>query len=321
MHRPVPDIPDRFAATPARSRPADAGAAHRPDLLRAGVRHLAWPLALLVAAAASAGVAIDPERAMTLQLVTLLAAVAIAVLAERLVPFRPAWRRGSASERRIDLTSLAWVMAVVDPLAKHALLPLVAGLVTPWLAVHGGAGWFPQTWPLPLQLLLAVLVAELGQYAMHRAAHRVRWLWAAHGFHHNPERLYWLNGFRVHPLNLLWHQLAGLGLLVALGTPAQVVQMVVPWATVVAVFQHVNADLRFSGWNRLFGTADLHRWHHDAGPGARGVNFGNVLMVWDQLFGTYRQGGAPERVGVDSGPARAPGYLAALREAWRQAWR
>lgn len=299
---------------------AAATAAVHPALA-APLRWLAWPLGMAVAGAAAWWLAREPALAPALQFGALLAAVGIALLAERLLPFRRRWAQGPASERRIDASSLAVLMALADPLVKYGLLPLIANLASAWFATRGGAGWFPVTWPLPLQLLLAAVVAEFGQYWMHRGAHHFRWMWAAHGFHHNPERLYWLNGFRVNPLNLVWHQLAGLGVLVAIGTPTVVVQMLVIFATVVAVFQHTNADLRFGGWNLVFGTADLHRWHHDAGPGARQVNFGNVLMLWDQLFGTYRRGGAPVAVGVDAGPPRASGYLRGLVEAMRNAYR
>jgi sterol desaturase/sphingolipid hydroxylase (fatty acid hydroxylase superfamily) len=48
-------------------------------------------------------------------------------------------------------------------------------------------------------------------------------------------------------------------------------------------------------------------------------SFGAVLVLWDQVFGTYRRGGAPARVGVDRGLPRAERYLQALREALRNA--
>jgi sterol desaturase/sphingolipid hydroxylase (fatty acid hydroxylase superfamily) len=143
-------------------------------------------------------------------------------------------------------------------------------------------------------------------------------MWAVHGFHHNPTRLHWLNGFRVNPLNLVWHQLAGLGVLVLIGAPEPLLQSVIAFGTVVGIFQHVNADLRFDGWNRIFSTADQHRWHHAADAGAALCNFGAVLMLWDQVFGTYRrERHGPTRVGVAGFEPAARGYLAGLVEAVR----
>jgi sterol desaturase/sphingolipid hydroxylase (fatty acid hydroxylase superfamily) len=284
------------------------------------VRWLAWPLGLAVAATASWVLARNPDLALPLQMATMLAALLLVVLAERVVPFRRAWQRGSPTERRTDITSMAVLMALADPLVQRGLLPLVATAALVLFGSQEGLGWFPHGWPIAAQLALAALIAEFGQYWMHRAAHAVPWMWGVHGFHHNPTRIYWLNGFRVNPLNMIWYQLAGLGVLVAIGTPALVMQMLILFGTVVTLFQHANADLRYGGWNRVLGTADLHRWHHATGAGVAQVNFGTVLMLWDQVFGTYRSGaGAPQAVGVDAGPPGAAGYLSGMAEAMRNA--
>jgi sterol desaturase/sphingolipid hydroxylase (fatty acid hydroxylase superfamily) len=149
---------------------------------------------------------------------------------------------------------------------------------------------------------------------MHRAAHAHPWLWSAHLFHHAPDRIYWLNGMRVHPLNVAWHQLSGLFVLMAIGVPAPVVQTVILFGVVISIFQHANADLRYDGWNALLGTADLHRWHHAADARIAHCNFGTVLMVWDHVLGTYRPGaGAPAAVGVEGVDAASVTYLAGLR--------
>jgi len=286
------------------------------------LRWFAWPFGLALAAVAAWLLNDDPARAMPLQMATMVTAVLLVVLAERIVPFRREWQRGGRSERRTNLTSMMVLMALADPLVKRGLLPLIASATVPFVGAGGGFGWFPTHWPIVAQLLVAAVIAEFGQYWMHRAAHNARWMWGVHGFHHNPTRIYWLNGFRVNPLNMIWHQLAGLGVLVAIGTPPVVVQMLILIGTVVVVFQHANADLRFGRWNLVFGTADLHRWHHATGRGAPQVNFGTVLMLWDQVFGTYRIGqGAPRCVGVDAGAPCASGYLSGMNEAMRNALR
>lgn len=294
--------------------------AARAPTLQFVFRWFAWPLGLVIAAGAAWALSRDTRLALPLQMATMLLSVLLVVLAERIVPFRREWQHGSRAERRTDITSMVVLMAFADPLVKRGLLPLVATATVPLIGADAGLAWFPAGWPVAAQLVLAAVIAEFGQYWMHRGAHSVRWMWGVHGFHHNPTRLYWLNGFRVNPLNMIWYQLAGLGVLVAIGTPAVVVQMLILFGTVVVVFQHANADLRFGGWNLVLGTADLHRWHHAAGRDAPQVNFGTVLMVWDQLFGTYRSGqGAPHAVGVDAGPAQATGYLSGMREAMRNA--
>ena len=64
-----------------------------------------------------------------------------------------------------------------------------------------GLGVWPTTWPLAGQLVLAVLIADLGFYWIHRISHHWEILWRFHAIHHSSERIYWLNGERRHPVN------------------------------------------------------------------------------------------------------------------------
>ena len=57
--------------------------------------------------------------------------------------------------------------------------------------------------PLALQLVEAVLVADLASYAAHRAFHAVPWLWRFHAIHHSSEALDWLAGSRLHLVDVV----------------------------------------------------------------------------------------------------------------------
>jgi lathosterol oxidase len=52
--------------------------------------------------------------------------------------------------------------------------------------------------PLGAQFLAAILVADLAQYAVHRAFHEVPLLWRFHAIHHSSRDLDWLAGSRLH---------------------------------------------------------------------------------------------------------------------------
>ena len=71
--------------------------------------------------------------------------------------------------------------------------------------------------PYALELFLAVLVADLVQYAAHRAYHEVPFLWRIHAVHHSTRTLDWLAGSRLHIVELLITRVAVLGVLFALG--------------------------------------------------------------------------------------------------------
>ena len=285
------------------------------QLARIGLGLLKWglfPLVLLLGVAASVALHTGVVHAMAAQMGVFALSLVAAWAAQRVIPFDLAWQATSKLERRVDITSWVVLMAVVDPLLKRGLMPLLLSLTVTLAHPNGGLGWFPTALPVPLQVCLAAVIAEFGQYWMHRAAHRQSWLWTVHSMHHSPARVSLANGFRTNPLNMIWHQMAGLFVLMLIGTPETVIQILILLSTVIGVFQHVNADLRFDGWNWILGTADLHRWHHAAKAAQASCNFGQNLMLWDQVFGTYRRARnqAPGAVGIEGFTAKPSGYLA-----------
>ena len=52
-------------------------------------------------------------------------------------------------------------------------------------------------------------------------------------------------------------------------------------------FQHCNIDLRYGLLNYVVGSAETHRWHHSREPREANANYGNTVIVWDVLFGTW----------------------------------
>jgi sterol desaturase/sphingolipid hydroxylase (fatty acid hydroxylase superfamily) len=238
-----------------------------------------------------------------------LAVLALGWGLERRWPFEPGWHASRAGDHSVDATSAVVLMAGVDPLLKAGLPLLAAAGVT---ALPALAGLWPQEWPLAVQWMLALLWVELAKYAMHRAHHEWGPLWRLHALHHGSERLYWLNNFRVHPLNFALVTAAALLPLQLVGAPADLLLGVLAFTQPVLLLQHSNADLRSGRWNGLFSTNEAHRWHHSTRPAEANRNYGAALLVWDHVFGSYLSapaGQRPQQVGLfgdGSGyPARA----------------
>src|SRR6186713_1464284 len=78
-------------------------------------------------------------------------------------------------------------------LALGACAALAYGL-TPYLSEP----LWPSHWPLALQLVFALFLAEGISYWQHRLIHRVPWLWRFHALHHSGERLNLLRAGRFH---------------------------------------------------------------------------------------------------------------------------
>jgi len=246
--------------------------------LRFPLRWLSYPLvfggsAAFMVWALYAGVPYWPST----PLVAAVGLLAVAGL-ERIQPFREDW----LEDHQDTLTDL------VHMLVNLSIIQFTAEtLARLGDAVPATARLFPVESPLWVQLLLVAAVLDLSLYAMHRISHHVPWLWRFHMIHHSAERLYWMNGERRHPLHAALMAGPGLVLLFASGAPSAVVATWLGILTVHLGFQHSNLDYRV-GWLRyVLGVAEIHRWHHKRDFEDAQVNFGEFLMVWDRLFGTF----------------------------------
>lgn len=283
-----------------------------------GHRLLSWallPSALAIAIAASVALHHGTIDAMTAQMGVFFISLILVNLGQWAIPFKREWAQSPKRERMADISSWVVLMMVVDPILKRGLMPALMGLTVTLAQPTGSLSLFPTSIPLALQVVLALVVAEFGQYWMHRFAHGGGWLWRVHTMHHSPKRVSLANGFRTNPINMIWHQMAGIFVLMLIGTPDFVLHSMIIVSTAISLFQHINANISFYGWNWIFSTADLHRWHHAITPKDAFCNFGQNLIIWDQVFGTYRRanGIAPLMVGVEGEETEALSYWKAIR--------
>lgn len=225
----------------------------------------------------------------------LLAVYALLALLESLRPQRTAWHP-QRDELRRDGQALGINLlsdGAVGALLTLGLLPLAQPTLD---------------WPLALQLLLGLPLAEFGPYWLHRLSHRGGWLWRAHVMHHLPDKLNVANALTSHPLNAAWDKLARLTPLLLLGFSAEAMLILSAFALTQGLWVHANLlSPRGSVLSLILGTPKLHRLHHSNDPAHAG-NYGTTLPLWDQVFGSYRLGPV-RRIGVYS-PAAYPSALA-----------
>lgn len=159
--------------------------------------------------------------------------------------------------------------------------------VTAWLTQQAGQTLWPDDWPILAQLFLMLLIAEFGRYWVHRAAHRINRLWRFHAVHHSPNRLYFFNAGRFHPVEKLLFQLPEVAPFILLGTNVECIAMYFTFNGIHGLLQHSNVHIK-AGWlNTIFSMTELHRWHHSQKPEESDNNYGNNLIIWDLVFGTY----------------------------------
>ena len=165
--------------------------------------------------------------------------------------------------------------------------------------------------PLALQFVEIVIVADLAEYVVHRAFHRVPWLWPFHAVHHSSQYLDWLAGSRLHLVDIVITRGLSFVPLYVLGFSTTAIYAYLVFVSFLAVFIHANVRFDFRPLDWVVVTPRFHHWHHAAHPEAVDKNFAVHLPLIDRVFGTaYLPERWPEVYGIAGNPV-PEGY-------WRQ---
>ena len=175
---------------------------------------------------------------------------------------------------------------------------------------------------LALQACAALVVAELGTYWVHRLSHTCAVLWPFHAVHHAVPRLHALNTGRFHFANQVLSTAAGFPLLFCIGFGDEAIYTFTGLYTVIGLLSHCNVDMRTGVLSFVFNTPECHRWHHSARLHESNANYGENLMLFDHLFGTFflgpvllegKSGGTSGSAGDAPGSAAAPSQMGRAR--------
>jgi sterol desaturase/sphingolipid hydroxylase (fatty acid hydroxylase superfamily) len=142
--------------------------------------------------------------------------------------------------------------------------------------------------PAPADLaraLVALAVAELLAYLVHRAMHTVPLLWRFHRLHHADEPIAWHLAWRIHPVDtLLFVGATSLACVIA-GAPLPAAAWFVVGRRAWTVLIHSNVPWRATALDHVVATPTFHHRHHreDLSP----ANFAGTFAFLDRLFGTW----------------------------------
>jgi len=207
-----------------------------------------------------------------------------------------------------------WTLDVVYFMSTHLPIQILSFLIllpavhfAKYLSVPGLQTLVARL-PWLLQFFMAVLVADLAEYFIHLAFHKVPFLWRFHAVHHSSTALDWLSGSRGHffedvvvraciitPLMIAFSQSIILGYLI--------------FVTLQATWSHCNFAPAPRWLAKCLVTPKYHHWHHTSQKEGLDKNFA-VHFPWiDQIFGTYYLPDEwPELYGLD-GEQISPGFV------------
>lgn len=174
---------------------------------------------------------------------------------------------------------------------------------------------WPSGWPLAFQLLLAILISDVGITLAHFASHRLSSLWRLHAVHHSVKRLYGFNGLMKHPLHQLIETVAGTTPLLFVGVPQNVLMLLVVAVVLQLLLQHSNVAYFTGPLRRVLAINAVHRFHHLNTAEEGDVNFGLFTTLTDRLLGTAYFDSERTIGTKDLGIASTPNYPA---DYWQQ---
>jgi sterol desaturase/sphingolipid hydroxylase (fatty acid hydroxylase superfamily) len=139
-----------------------------------------------------------------------------------------------------------------------------------------------------IKAIAALLILDFKNYIFHYLQHKVDFWWRFHSIHHAPTEIISLSVAQAHILEwLLTSHMANIFILWALNFSIDSIIIYQYFIFTIKVFTHTPFRTpSYLSWLRfVVVTPDYHRVHHSRSFGQR-KNFGELLTVWDRIFGT-----------------------------------
>ena len=158
--------------------------------------------------------------------------------------------------------------------------------------------------PVWAELIIALVVLDfIAQYVVHFLLHKVPALWRLHLVHHSDKHVDVTTGTRHHPLDFLLRETFALLAIILTGMPISFYLFYRILSVVFTYFTHANIALPMAvdrAISYVFVTPNMHKFHHHNELPWTDSNYGNMLSIWDRIFGTFVYGDVSKVVyGVD----------------------
>ncbi|KQT09407.1 lysoplasmalogenase family protein [Ramlibacter sp. Leaf400] len=202
------------------------------------------------------------------------------------IEFAWGWARGRNTYRlndavnSIGLGMLSQLTAIFTRLFRVGLYTAVYGWVAVW---HNEAFWM--SW---YGWLLALVFYDFCYYWLHRAGHECAIFWAAHVVHHQSQDYNLSTALRQTSSGALLGWIFYLPMAIA-GVPPLVFGVVALIDLLYQFWVHTEHVPKLGWFDRWFCSPSNHRVHHAVNDRYLDRNYGGVLIVWDRLFGSFRE--------------------------------
>lgn len=228
----------------------------------------------------------------------------VVVAAEQMVPCRREWNALKDRQTINDLAHGLIQSQIAERLGGLLFLTVAADTAAGLAALVGRPLW-PAQWPLIVQIVLVIAIADGIDYWKHRLLHTVPCLWRFHALHHGITQLHAFRSARNHFTELLMRFLLVYSPLIVIGAPAAIIFWYTSFISILGLVGHSNVRLYVpSVVHPLLMTPQVHWLHHSIDRSVSDTNYANILPIWDILFGSFSHPDSHtlETVGVVDNP-------------------
>lgn len=191
------------------------------------------------------------------------------------------------AERLCDLFTTGFFFFIFSWLHTHVALFQIKATVSTWL--------------------LLFLATDFVWYWYHRFGHEVNLFWSVHVVHHQSEDFNYTVSARITVLQAVARGLFW-SVLPIIGFPPAMVSVLLLVHGAYPFFTHTQLVGRLGWLEYVFVTPSHHRVHHGSNPEYLDKNYGDVLIIWDRLFGTFAKEGKAPAYGLTA-PLKSYGFL------------
>jgi sterol desaturase/sphingolipid hydroxylase (fatty acid hydroxylase superfamily) len=145
-------------------------------------------------------------------------------------------------------------------------------------------------------LVILFVLVDFAEYWFHRAAHRVRFMWASHSVHHSTTRFNLTAAVRLPWTGALSGAVFFFLPLTLIGFHPLAVTAMALLNLIYQFFLHTEQAPRLGPLEWVLNTPAHHRVHHAANESCLDKNFGGVFIIWDRIFGTFAEARKDEKL-------------------------
>jgi len=178
------------------------------------------------------------------------------------------------------------VMSMANGVIMLMMQMFVKGLlIAAYLYIYNNWRIYELPWDSAVTWVVAAILCDLGYYWVHRAAHELNILWAAHQVHHSSEDYNLTTAFRQSMIMKFgnWPFYLPMAFFVP---PTQLI-VHVQFNLLYQFWIHTELVKDIGPLEYILNSAKHHRVHHGSNRYCLDKNYAGVLIIWDRMFGTF----------------------------------